>query len=117
MGSPFSATDMTPVYGAIGTAATTPTQADIQLGTEAARVIVVASGSVPATSSANAALILSFLFPLPASTITVSEAGVFVSASSTANAGWLLDHSLISPTVAQTTTQLLTMNVTLSIGL
>jgi len=116
MGSPYDATFMYPIYGAIGTGVTTPLATDTTLTTEQARAICASGGATNASVGGDPQLVWAFLFPAPGSAQTISEAGVFLCASSVANNGFLLDHALISPTVAQSTTQLLTLTVDITIG-
>lgn len=116
MGSPYDATFMYPIYGAIGTDATTPTSTDTQLTAEEARAICASAGMTNASVGGNPQLVWSFLFPAPGSNQTIAEAGVFLCATSTVNIGLLLDHALISPTVSQSTSQLLTLTVDITVG-
>jgi hypothetical protein len=96
-----SPTYLTPLYGAIGTgtAPVTVSAADTALAVEYGRTTVGAGASVPATASLPSQLTWLFYFPQPTSTITVTEAGVFVNAASTAGAGTMLDHWAFSPTL------------------
>jgi hypothetical protein len=118
MGSPFSYVDMTPVYGAIGTGtwpAALPTITALQ--TELARTVVVAAGSTAAYSTIDPSITWLFLFPVPASTTTITEAGVFFNATSSINDGSpLFDWASVLPSVVQTTSQLLTMSVQVTMG-
>lgn len=116
MGTPYDATFMYPVYGAIGTDATTPLATDIKLTVEQARTIVASGGATNASSGGNPQIVWSFLFAAPGSPQTIAEAGVFLCANSTVNNGFLLDHALINPTVAQSITQMLTLTVDIAIG-
>ena len=122
MGNPFIAQDFTPIYGAIGTSATAPTDGDTQLTAEvtpntSGRAIVYAGATGAAIAGGtDAQWTWSFFYGIPSGSITVAECGVFVNATSTTNNGTLLDHALVSPTVTQSTAQTLTMSVTFSIG-
>lgn len=127
MGSPYDATYMYPVYGAIGTGTVTnltppingsnpPAATDSTLITEQARTIIASGGTTNASVGGNPEIVWSFLFAAPVSPQTISEAGVFLCATSTVNNGFLLDHALITPTVAQSTSQLLTLTVDITVG-
>jgi hypothetical protein len=116
MGDPFEEADMFPIYGAVGTGTTTPTASDTILAAEVARTVVVSAGTNAAFGSQNPSVTWLFLFPVPAATTIVSEAGVFLNASSLANSGSLFDHALISPTVTQATSQLLTLTAIFTWG-
>jgi len=116
MGSPYDATFMYPIYGAIGTGSTAVTALDTQLTAEEARAICASGGATNASVGGDPQIVWSFLFGAPGSNQTIAEAGVFLCATATPNNGFLLDHALISPTVAQTTSQLLTLTVDITIG-
>lgn len=116
MGSPYDATFMYPVYGAIGTGSTAPAATDTQLTAEEARAIVASAGATNASVGGDPQIIWSFLFPAPGTNQTIAEAGVFLCATATVNNGFLLDHALINPTVAQSTSQLLTLTVDITCG-
>jgi hypothetical protein len=116
MGSPYNATFMYPVYGAIGTGVTAVTATDVQLTTEEARTICASGGATNASVGGDPQIVWSFLFAAPASPQTIAEAGVFLCATSVINNGFLLDHALITPTVAQSTSQLLTLTVDITVG-
>ena len=116
MGSPYDATFMYPIYGAIGTGSTAVTALDTQLTAEEARAICASAGATNASAGGDPQIVWSFLFGAPGSNQTIAEAGVFLCATATPNNGFLLDHALISPTVAQTTSQLLTLTVDITIG-
>ena len=116
MGSPYDATFMYPIYGAIGTGTTVPTATDVQLSAEEARAICASGGATNASVGNDPQVVWSFLFGAPGSNQTIAEAGVFLCATGAPNNGFLLDHALITPTVAQATTQLLTLTVDITIG-
>lgn len=119
LGSPFSASYLAPIYGAVGTGTTTPADTDIGLtaeSTNSARQPVI-SGAIQNASHGNPATVAwAFLFGLPLASVTVAEAGIFAQATSTVNNGSLLDHALISPTVTQSTLNLLSATCTISVG-
>lgn len=120
MGSPFSTTYLAPIYGAVGTGNTAVVDTDTKLTTESTntvRAIAIAGATSAASHSNPATVAWSFIFGLPVSGSTVvAEAGVFVQATATADSGSILDHALISPTVTQTSTQILTVVATFSVG-
>jgi hypothetical protein len=127
MGSPYDATFMYPVYGAIGTGTVTntgppinssnpPAATDTTLIIEQARTIVASAGATNASIGGDPEIVWSFLFGAPVAPATITEAGVFLCATIAVNNGFLLDHALISPTVAQSTSQLLTLTVDITVG-
>ena len=116
MGTPYDATFMYPIYGAVGTGVTAPTAADVQLTTEEARAVCASGGATNASVGGDPQIVWSFLFPAPGSAQVIAEAGVFLCATAAANNGFLLDHALIVPTVAQSTAQMLTLTVDITIG-
>jgi len=101
-------TYLTPLYGAVGSGAGTVSASDTLLFSELGRVTVGAGASVPATPTLPAQFTWLFYFPNPASTWTITEAGVFAngtaSDASVAVAGTLMDHWAFSPTVTVPTT-------------
>lgn len=111
-----SATYLTPLYGAVGSGAGSPAKADTQLFSELSREPVSGAGSTPASSTVAAAASWLFYFPSPASTWTVTEAGVFAGASTAANSGSMVDHWAFSPSLTVLTTQTLILEVSLQFG-
>jgi hypothetical protein len=111
-----SPTYLTPLYGAVGSGAGTVAASDTQLFTELGRQTVGAGASTPATPSITAQTTWLFYFSSPASTWTVTEAGVFANASATANLGTLLDHWAFSPSVTVTTSNTLILQASFSVG-
>jgi hypothetical protein len=109
-------TYLTPMYGAVGSGAGTPAASDIQLFSELARQTVGAGASTPATPSIDALTTWLFYYSSPASTWTVTEAGVFVNAFSSANSGTLLDHWAFSPSVTVSTSNTLILQASFSIA-
>jgi hypothetical protein len=107
---------LAPLYGAIGTGAGVPAKADTGLFTEYARQAVGAGASTPATSSIAAQATWLFYFASPASTVTITEAGLFVGATSQAGSGTLVDHWAFSPTLTVPTTDSVILQVSLGIG-
>lgn len=125
IGSPFSTTYIAPVYGAIGTGSNVQTAVtDTILVTETTRVPVSNAGYTAANQLGTGAIQWLFLFPTPAATLSITEVGVFVQASAAPSEpvassnpyGSLLDHAAVNPAVTQTTTQLLTLSVTINIA-
>lgn len=111
-----SSTYLTPLYGAIGTGAGTPNKADVALFTEYARQTVGAGASSPATGSIAAEATWLFYFPTPASTVTITEAGLFAGATSAANSGTMVDHWAFSPSISVPNTDSLILQVSLALG-
>jgi hypothetical protein len=109
-------TYLTPLYGAVGSGTGTVAISDTQLFTELGRQTVNAGASTPATPSLNAQATWLFYFSSPASTWTVTEAGVFANATSSANSGTLLDHWAFSPTVTVATTSTLILQASFSVA-
>lgn len=111
-----AATYLTPLYGAVGSGGGTPAKSDTQLFTELGRQTVGAGAASPATPSVAAEAVWLFYFPTPASTWTVTEAGLFAGATATANSGTMLDHWAFSPSVTVTTSNSLLLQVSLAVG-
>lgn len=110
-----SPTFLAPLYGAVGSGAGTVSTSDTQLFTELGRTTVSAGASSPATVSINALTTWQFYFPPPASTWTVTEAGVFANATAATNNGTLLDHWAFSSSVTVSTTNTLLLQVAFSV--
>jgi hypothetical protein len=111
-----SATFLTPLYGAVGNGSGTPAKSDSQLFAELSRQTVGAGASSPATSSIAAETTWLFYFASPATTWTVTEAGLFALASSATNSGSMVDHWAFSPTVTVPTTDSLITEISLAWG-
>jgi hypothetical protein len=111
-----SATYLTPLYGAIGTGVGSPAKTDTALFTEYARQTVGAGASSPATSSISAEATWLFYFPSPASTVAVTEAGLFAGATSAAGSGTMVDHWAFSPSITVPSTDSLILQVSLAFG-
>lgn len=111
-----SPTYLTPLWGAVGSGAGTPAEADTALFSELGRQTVGAGASSPATPSVAGEATWLFYFPQPASTWTVTEAGAFAGGTSTAGSGALLDHWAFSPSVSVPTTDTLLLQVSLLCG-
>lgn len=111
-----SPTYLTPLWGAIGTGTGTVAASDTALFTEYARVTVGAGASTPATSTINAQTIWQFYFPSPTTTQTITEAGVFANASSSAGSGTLVDHWLFGTPISLPATDTLLLQVAFNIA-
>jgi hypothetical protein len=111
-----SPTWLTPLWGAVGSGAGTPTKADTALISELGRQTVGAGASSPATSSVAAEATWLFYFPQPPSTWVITEAGAFAGGTSTAGSGTLIDHWAFSPTVTCPTTDTVLLQVSLLAG-
>lgn len=111
-----TATDLTPLWGAIGSGTGIPAKADTALFFELARQTVGAGASTPATSSVAAQATWLFYFAPPSSTWTVTEAGVFAGGTSTAGTGSMVDHWAFSPSVSVSTSNSLILEVSLALG-
>lgn len=111
-----SPTYLTPLYGAVGSSATTAVKADTQLGAELYRVTVGAGGSTPASGSVAALATWLFYFPNPLTTWSVNEAGVFAQATSTVNSGSLLNHWVFGAAIPVPTADTLVLQVSFSFG-
>jgi hypothetical protein len=111
-----TATFLTPLYGAVGSGAGVPAKSDTALFAELGRQSVGAGASSPATGLIAAEATWLFYFPQPATAWTVTEAGVFADATSTAGSGTLVDHWAFSPSVSVPTTDTLILQVSLGLG-
>lgn len=107
---------LTPLYGAVGNGVGTPVKSDTSLFAELGRQTVGAGAANPATPSIAAGATWVFYFPQPASTWTVTEAGLFAGATSAANSGTMVDHWAFSPNVTVPTTDTLLLQVSLQFG-
>lgn len=111
-----SPTYLTPLYGAVGSGTGTVSPGDVALFAELGRQPVGAGASTPATPTVNALCTWLFYFPSPASTWTVTEAGVFTGASASAGSGSMLDHWSFSPTLTVTPSDSLILQAAFSVG-
>lgn len=112
-----SPTYLTPLYGAVGSGAGTPAKSDTALFSELGRQTVGAGASSPATPSIAAQATWLFYFPQPASTWTVTEAGLFANATSASGSGTMIDHWAFSPSITvPATTDTLLLEVSLLAG-
>jgi hypothetical protein len=111
-----SSTYLTPLYGAVGSGSGTVAKSDVQLFAELGRETVGAGASSPATLAVAATATWLFYFPSPASTWTVTEAGLFANASSAVNSGTMLDHWAFSPTITVPPTDTLLLQISFLLG-
>lgn len=109
-------TFLTPLYGAVGSGAGTVAKSDTALFSELGRQPVGGAAASPASSSIAAQVTWLFYFNNPATTWTVTEAGVFAGATSTAGSGFMMDHWAFSPTVTVPTTDSLILQLSLQFG-
>jgi hypothetical protein len=109
-------TYLTPLYGAVGSGSGTPTVTDVQLFSELGRQVVTSGASTPATGTISAQTTWLFYFASPATNWTVTEAGVFANAFSSANSGSLLDHWAFSPSLTVTTANMLILQASFAIA-
>ena len=94
-----------PIYGAVGTGTAAPASSDVKLQTEIARVAL-------AVSSRNVSSVLfDFFFTTGEANATLTEAGLFLAASSAANAGALLSHVAISENKTSSVTMTLEFSI------
>lgn len=90
---------LTPLFGALGSGSGTAQASDTALFFELGRTTVGAGAASPATSSISALCTWLFFFAPPPSSWTVTEAGAFAGATSTAGSGTLLDHYVLATPV------------------
>lgn len=111
-----SPTYLTPLYGAVGSGAGTPAKSDTALFAELSRQTVGAGAASPATGSIAAEATFLFYYPAPATTWTVTEAGLFAGATAISGTGSMIDHWAFSPSVSVPTTDTLILQVSLALG-
>jgi len=111
-----SPTYLTPLFGAVGSGAGVPAKSDLALFSELGRQTVGGPAASPATPSVAAEAAWLFYFPNPSVTWTVTEAGLFAQATSTAGSGILVDHWAFSPSVSVPTSNSLILQVSLALG-
>lgn len=107
---------LTPLFGAVGSGSGTVAKSDVALFSELGREPVGGAGASPASSSIAAQTTWLFYFPSPASTWTVTEAGVFAGATSVAGSGFLMDHWVFTPAVTVPTTDTLICQLSFGFG-
>lgn len=111
-----SPTYLTPLYGAVGSGTGVVAASDTALFTELGRVTVGAGAYTPATSLLPATAVWLFYFPSPSVTWTITEAGVFAGATSTAGSGTMLDHYLLGSPVPVSSPDTVLLQVSLSVA-
>jgi hypothetical protein len=111
-----SPTFLAPLYGAVGSGVGTVAKSDVALFSELGRQPVGGSASGPASSLIAAQATWLFYFPNPATTWSVTEAGVFAGATPVAGSGFMMDHWAFSPTVTVPTTDTLILQLGLQFG-
>lgn len=111
-----TATYLTPLYGALGSGTGTPAIGDTALFSELGRETVGTGASSPATPTISALATWLFYFPSPASSWTVTEAGLFANAGSTAGSGTLLDHYVLGSPVVVASPDSAILQVALSVA-
>ena len=99
---------LTPVYGAVGTGSGTIRSTDTTLFSEFARI----TGGV--SSRSTSIVTYEFFFTTSMANGTLSEAGVFLAATSSAGSGQLLSHAAISE--VKTSGETLTLEFVLTVG-
>lgn len=109
-------TYLTPLYGAVGSGAGTVAKSDVALFSELGRQPVGGAAASPASSTIAAQVTWLFYFNNPSVTWTVTEAGVFAGATSTAGSGFMMDHWAFSPSVTVPTTDSLICQLSLTFG-
>ena len=97
------------IYGAIGTGASpNPQSTDTQLVTELSRVVLASS------QRTGNQVVMDFFWTTSTGNGVLTEAGVFLAGSATANSGNLLSHVLISEN--KTSAETLTVEFTFTVG-
>jgi hypothetical protein len=109
-------TYLTPLWGAVGNGAGTPSASDTALFAEIARQTAGAGASSPATPSIDGVATWLFYFPSPPVVWNLTEAGVFANGTSAAGSGTLVDHYAFSVPVTVTTTDSLILQVAFSVA-
>jgi hypothetical protein len=107
---------LTPLYGAVGSGGGTPASTDTALFSELARVTVGAGAASPATVSIDAVAAWLFYFAPPASSWTVTEAGMFGGATAAPGSGTLLDHYALASAVTITSPDTCLLQVAMSVA-
>jgi hypothetical protein len=119
MGNPFSITYLAPILGALGSGSGTPAATDTALFSELSygdytRQVVSAAGTTAATGSNPGSIVWEFFFPTTAEAWTITECGVFVTA--TTSSGSLFDHAIISPSVTKPAGETALLQIVISLG-
>lgn len=111
-----SPTYLTPLYGAVGSGVGAVAKSDTALFSELGRQPVGGNAASPASSLVAAQTTWLFYFSPPASTWTVTEAGVFAGATAVSGSGFMMDHWAFSPAVTVPTTDSLICQLSLTFG-
>lgn len=111
-----SPTYLTPLYGAVGSGTGTAAASDTALFSELGRETVGAGASSPATSLIPALCTWLFYFPPPPVAWTITEAGVFASATAVSGSGTLLDHYVLATSVPVSSPDTAILQVALSVA-
>ena len=106
--TPTTSAGLSPNFCGVGTGTTTPTVNDTQLQTETKRNLVSSK-----SSSGNVAYITGFFGSSDVSG-TLTEVGLFINGTSTANSGILLDRTLIN--ITKSTQETLTIDFIITIS-
>ena len=94
-----------------------PAATDTSLCIETARNFVASTGTTVAFSTFNPSFSWLFILPSLGASQTITEAGVFVNATEdVADGSPLLDHAMLSPAISQSSSQLVTLLVTITAG-
>ncbi len=96
-------------YAAVGSATTTPTNGDTQLGTEVYRQTITSGTFV------NNIAYLSCFIAQGSATGTHNEGGLFIDGTGSANSGQLFSHVLFTPAIVKGALNSLTLDVTLTL--
>lgn len=96
-------------YAAIGSATTSPTNGDTQLGTEVYRQTITSATYV------NNIAYLSCFIAQGTATGTHNEGGLFIDGTGSANTGQLFSHVLFTPAIVKGALNSLTLDVTLTL--
>lgn len=100
-GNPFLSSwgNLGNLYGAIGSSTATVAAANTSLGTETTRALVGLA------SVAGGVMTYDAYLPVPAAATTITEVAWFENATSASNNGTMLDRSVLSVSVAQSTAE------------
>lgn len=107
---------LAPLWGAIGSGTQTPVQTLTALRTETTRAQVSSAAYSAASGSGSASVTYLFYYPGPSTAWTITEAGLFSSASATAGSGTMLDYWQFSPSLVVQTPNSLVLQATATIG-
>jgi hypothetical protein len=108
LGITLSPTFCAPIYGAVGQASGNVTAADTTLFSELGR------NTLYSINTSGSSITLGFFFGTTVSNWNITECGIFLSATSVAGVGFLLDHSILQTPISKTASQTATLSVTFS---